>query len=132
MKANQGKRDKMLRQLPLYLMLIPSVILVGIYSYGPMAGISIAFQKFVPAKGLFGNQKWVGLYNFETLFTMPNIWSVIRNTVIIASGKIIGGIIVPVIFALLLNEVRNVFVKRSFQTWFIYLIFFHGLFWLVY
>lgn len=106
----------MLRQLPLYLMLIPSVILVGIYSYGPMAGISIAFQKFVPAKGLFGNQKWVGLYNFETLFTMPNIWSVIRNTVIIASGKIIGGIIVPVIFALLLNEVRNVFVKRSFQT----------------
>lgn len=97
-------------------MLIPAVVLVAIYSYGSMAGITIAFQKFVPIKGLFGNQKWVGLQNFKTLFAMPNIWPIIRNTVIIAIGKMIGGVIVPVVFALLLNEVRSLFAKRSFQT----------------
>lgn len=106
----------MLRQLPLYVMLIPAVVLVAIYSYGSMAGAIIAFEKFNMTKGLFGQQKWVGLQNFKTLFAMPNIWPVIRNTVVIALGKMAGGIIVPVIFALLLNEVKNSGVKRTFQT----------------
>ncbi|MCF2941577.1 ABC transporter permease subunit [Paenibacillus alkaliterrae] len=106
----------MLRELPLYLMLLPAVVLVSIYSYGSMAGVVIAFQKFVPAKGMFGQQQWVGLQNFTTLFSMPNIWPVIQNTVIIALGKLIGGVIVPVVFALLLNEVRNILTKRIFQT----------------
>ncbi|UJF36436.1 ABC transporter permease [Paenibacillus hexagrammi] len=97
-------------------MLIPAVVLVTIFSYGSMAGVVIAFQKFVPAKGMFGHQQWVGFQNFHTLFSMPNIGAVIRNTVIIAVSKMIAGIIVPVAFALLLNEVRNVFTKRFFQT----------------
>lgn len=97
-------------------MLIPAVILVAIYSYGSMAGVVIAFQKFIPAKGMFGHQQWVGLQNFVTLFSMPNIGSVIRNTVFIALCKMIGGVIVPVVFALLLNEVRSVSTKRIFQT----------------
>jgi putative aldouronate transport system permease protein len=109
-------KDKMLRELPLYLMLLPAVVLVCIYSYGSMAGIVIAFQKFIPAKGMFGQQQWVGLQNFITLFSMPNIWQVIQNTVIIASFKLIGGVIVPVVFALMLNEVRNILTKRIFQT----------------
>ena len=116
MNSRLGGRDKALRELPLYVMLIPAVFLVAIYSYGSMAGIVIAFQKFVPAKGFFGKQQWVGLQNFKTLFSMPNIWPVIRNTVLIALGKMIGGIIVPVVFALLLNEVRNVSARRIFQT----------------
>jgi putative aldouronate transport system permease protein len=106
----------MIRQLPLYIMLLPAVVLVAIFSYGSMAGVIIAFQKFVPAKGMFGHQQWVGLQNFYTLFSMPNIGLVIRNTVIIALCKMIAGIIVPVVFALLLNEVRNVLAKRIFQT----------------
>jgi len=110
------RKDKMLRELPLYFMLLPAVILVGIYSYGSMAGIVIAFQKFIPAKGMFGQQDWVGLKNFVTLFSMPNIWQVIQNTVIIASFKLIGGVIVPVVLALMLNEVRNILTKRVFQT----------------
>jgi putative aldouronate transport system permease protein len=97
-------------------MLLPAVVLVAIFSYGSMAGVIIAFQKFVPAKGMFGHQQWVGLQNFYTLFSMPNIGLVIRNTVIIALCKMIAGIIVPVVFALLLNEVRNVLAKRIFQT----------------
>jgi putative aldouronate transport system permease protein len=114
--ANKKRKDKLLRELPLYFMVIPAVILVSIYSYGSMAGVVIAFQKFVPAKGMFGNQEWVGLQNFSTLFSMPNIWQVIRNTIIIAFFKLVGGVIVPVVFALLLNEVRNIFTKRIFQT----------------
>ncbi|MDP4089022.1 MAG: ABC transporter permease subunit, partial [Bacillota bacterium] len=60
--------------------------------------------------------KWVGFQNFTTLFSMPNIGPVIRNTVIIALGKIIGGVVVPVTFALMLNELRRVRIKRIFQT----------------
>lgn len=116
MFVNLKRKDKMLRELPLYFMLLPAVVLVAIYSYGSMAGVVIAFQKFVPAKGMFGQQQWVGLQNFTTLFSMPNIWPVIQNTVIIALCKLIGGVIVPVVFALLLNEVRNLFTKRIFQT----------------
>jgi putative aldouronate transport system permease protein len=97
-------------------MLIPAVILVAIYSYGSMAGVVIAFQKFIPAKGFLGPQQWVGFRNFETLFSMPNIWSVVRNTVVIALAKMIGHVVVPVTFALLLNEVGSSRAKRFFQT----------------
>ena len=116
MKRRLIRSDKALREFPLYVMLIPAVFLVAIYSYGSMAGVVIAFQKFVPAKGFFGQQQWVGLQNFQTLFSMPNIWPIIRNTVVIAVCKMIGGIVVPVVFALLLNEVRSIAAKRIFQT----------------
>lgn len=109
-------KDKTLRELPLYFMLIPAVFLVAIYSYGSMAGVVIAFQKFVAAKGFFGQQQWVGLQNFKTLISMPNIWPIIRNTVVLAVCKMIGGVAVPVVFALLLNEVRSIAAKRIFQT----------------
>lgn len=103
------------KEYPLLLMLLPAVVLVAIYSYGPMVGIVIAFQKFIPTKGFFGSQ-WIGLQNFRTLFAMPTFKNVIFNTVYIALFKMIGGVIVPVIFALLLNEVRRVGVKRTYQT----------------
>lgn len=65
---------------------------------------------------MFGKQQWVGWKNFQTLFAMPNIFPIIRNTIAIAMGKMIGGILVPVLFALLLNEVRSTSAKRTFQT----------------
>jgi len=109
------KKRKFLRELPLHIMLIPSIILVGIYSYGSMAGIGIAFQRFVPTNGLFGSE-WVGFQNFQTLFGLPNFWPVIRNTIVIAFSKMVLHIIVPVIFALMLNEISNIRFKRSIQT----------------
>lgn len=109
------KAMKIKRQLPLVLMLLPSAILVLIFSYGSMIGTVIAFQKFNIAKGLFGSD-WIGFDNFRNLFTMPNMGSIIRNTVLIALGKMIGGIIVPVVFALMLNEVGRTKIKRTFQT----------------
>jgi len=96
-------------------MLIPGVVLTIIFSYVPIAGIVIAFQKFQPAKGIF-NSKWIGFDNFEYMLNMPNFTSVLWNTVFIAVIKIIAGLIVPIVVALLLNEVANAFFKRTVQT----------------
>ncbi|NLB39422.1 MAG: sugar ABC transporter permease [Clostridiales bacterium] len=115
MQRKAGRPHRGRNQLPLVLMLMPATILVLIYSYGSMVGVVIAFQKFNPTKGFFGSP-FVGLDNFRNLFTMPTIGSVIYNTVFISLGKMIGGILVPVIFALLLNEISRVRLKRTFQT----------------
>ncbi len=104
------------RTLPYHLMLFPAVILCLIFCYVPMYGIVIAFQRFVPARGLFGPQMWVGLANFENLFAYPRIWLILKNTVLISFAKIILSIIVPLVFALLLNEVRRKWFKKSVQT----------------
>ncbi|MDR2807520.1 MAG: ABC transporter permease subunit [Spirochaetaceae bacterium] len=109
------KKARFLRELPLHLMLIPAVILVFIYNYIPMAGIAIAFQRFQATKGLFGSE-FVGLANFRTLFSLPDTWQVIGNTIFIALFKMIGGIIAPVVFALVLNEINNKPARRIFQT----------------
>ena len=102
-------------ELYYHAMLLPGMILLFIFSIIPMFGIIMAFQKFVPAKGIFGSQ-FVGLYNFNLLFMYPDVRKVIFNTVFIAVMKIILGIIVPVFFAVLLNEVRSVIFKRTIQT----------------
>lgn len=101
------------------LMLVPAIIVIAIYSYGPMVGTVIAFQRFNPTKGFFGSE-WVGFNNFKNLFTMPEIWQIIYNTVFISLGKMIGGVIVPVTLALLFNEVNRISIKRTYQT-FVYL-----------
>lgn len=110
----EGNR-KWVRELPLHILLIPGGIAVFIFNYIPMFGIVMAFQKFVPAKGFLGSQ-WIGLDNFRYIFNMPNIWNVIRNTVFIAVMKITANLVVPIIFALLLNEVRKNAFKRTIQT----------------
>ncbi len=110
------RRMRAKRELPLHLMLLPGVLLLLIFSYVPMGGIIIAFQKFIPARGLFGNQKWIGLDNFEFIFTMPNVPGVIRNTVLMALGKIILNMVVPIAVALLLNELTKRRFKRIVQT----------------
>lgn len=104
------------RQLPLHVMLIPGVIIALIFCYVPMYGLVIAFQKFIPSRGLFGPQKWVGLGNFEYVFSLPNAWQVIGNTFTIAIGKVLGNLIIPIIVALLLNELQNAKMKRTIQT----------------
>lgn len=100
----------------MHLMLVPGLVLILLFAYIPMTGITIAFQQFNPVKGLFGDQNWVGLDNFHYIFSMPNIWRVVGNTLLIANLKIAFGMITAIFFALLLNEVRNVVFKRVTQT----------------
>lgn len=103
-------------EIPLHLMLIPGIILVFIFHYIPLGGFVIAFQRFIPAKGLFGDQRWVGLENFRYIFSMPNTMNVLRNTVVIAFSKIVLGLIIPITVALMLNELQSSKTKRSIQT----------------
>jgi len=103
------------REFPLHLMLIPGVLIVFVYCYIPMVGVSIAFQQFVPIKGLFGS-KWIGLENFKYVLNMPDILQIIWNTLFISVLKIIAGLIIPIIVAILLNEVRITYFKKIFQT----------------
>ena len=115
--AHGSKKGTLLRrELPLHLMLIPAVVLVLIYSYGPMIlSIFVALQNFVPAKGISGSS-WVGLENFQKLFALPNFGQVVFNTVYISIWKMVLGVIIPVFFALLLNEVSNKIFRKVFQT----------------
>lgn len=106
---------KLYRELPLYLMLIPGLIIIFIYSYVPMIGIGIAFQRFIPAKGFF-HSEWIGLSNFTYILQLPDTFPVLWNTVIIAVLKMIAGLIVPLVVSLLLNEVSKSAFKRGVQT----------------
>jgi len=101
--------------IPLHLLLLPAVILVLIYSYGPMFGIVIAFQNFIPAKG-FLESSWVGLKHFRYILSLSDTYQVLGNTLFISILKIIAGLIVPLTVSLLLNEVRQKLFKRSVQT----------------
>ena len=86
-----------------YIMLIPALLWLFFFSIVPMFGIVMAFQDYNPGQGIL-HSKFVGLANFEYMFQMSDIKQVLRNTVVIAVGKIIGNIIIPLVFALLLNE----------------------------
>ena len=96
-------------------MILPGIIMLILFHYVPMFGIVMAFQKFVPAKGFLGS-KWVGLKNFQTIFRFADFRNAVGNTLIIAVLKIICGIVVPVFFALVLNECRTQWIKRPIQT----------------
>jgi len=99
----------------LHLMVLPSLVVVLIYCYGPMIGAIIAFKKFMPVKGILGSP-WVGWDNFKYLFLMEDTSRIIFNTITIAVMKISIGLVVPVMAALLLNEVRKSIFRRTFQT----------------
>ena len=109
MKRKKGK------YLSFHLMLLIPTALLVVYCYVPMAGIIIAFQNYKPALGFTGS-KFTGLENFRVLFTNPGFMQALKNTVVIAFWKIITGLIVPVTFSLLLNEIRRSSIKRTAQT----------------
>ena len=110
------KPKRFFRNWQFHLMLLPAVIAVFIFSYLPMSGIIISFQKFIPAKGYWGDQTWVGLDNFRYMLSMPNIFGVLRNTIVISAGKIVLGMIIPIVVSILLNEVSNIKFKKTIQT----------------
>lgn len=100
---------------PLHLLVLPVVIFAIIFNYLPMFGNIMAFQDYKPWEGFFGSQ-WVGFSHFEALFKFDDSVQVIWNTFIISVLKIVFGLIVPIIMALLLNEIRKMSIKRGIQT----------------
>lgn len=118
MHASQklGKHRFSHEHLTFHLMLLIPIILILIYHLLPIpAGIMMSFQKFQPMKGFF-RSKFVGFDNFIRLFKMTDTLPAIRNSLIIALYKIVFNLLVAVIFALLLNEIRQSWLKRTVQT----------------
>ena len=99
---------------PMYLMLLPGIIVTFIFSYIPLYGLVIAFQDYNPALGF--SSPWVGFKNFEFVFSQPNFIRTIWNTLYMSVMKILGSIAVSVVFELILNEIGSRFAKRVFQT----------------
>lgn len=103
------------KQRYLYLMSLPFVIWLIIFSYVPIWGWIMAFQNYKPGKSIFV-QKWVGFKHFIDLFTDERFYTVLRNTLAMSIMGLIIGFTVPIIFAILLNELKNHFYKRTVQT----------------
>lgn len=109
------KTRKRVFTLPYHFMLLPGILFLLVYHVAPMFGSVIAFQNFVPAKGFFGSP-WAGWENFKFMFQLPDTWSILSNTLTISISKIIFNLIFAVFFALLLNEMRCLWLKKTVQT----------------
>lgn len=99
----------------LYVLLLPGLLYFVIYVYLPLLGSVIAFQDFSPFRS-FSGSPWVGLKHFERLFTDPDLPRVVVNTFVLSSLQIILAFPVPIVLALMLNEVRNEVYKRTIQS----------------
>ena len=103
------------KQRYLFIALIPAIIYYIIFHYGPMYGLTIAFKDFNFSKGIMGSE-WVGFKNFALFLSTRDFRTVLSNTLIISLMQLIIGFPIPIIFALLLNEVRVKSYKRVIQT----------------
>lgn len=99
----------------LYSLLVLPIIYLLIFKYGPMIGNIIAFRRFVPGGSIFG-EKWVGLHYFEMFIHDPTFWRVFTNTIILGGLTMLLTFPMPIIFALLLNEVKSKKFKKFVQT----------------
>lgn len=99
----------------LYLMMVPGILAVFIFSYMPMYGLVMAFKNYKPALGIT-DSPWVGLAHFEKLFSLPEARYVILNTLKISFMNLLIGFPAPIILSLLLNELKNRHFKRGVQS----------------
>jgi putative aldouronate transport system permease protein len=99
----------------LYVMVVPILAFYLAFCYLPMYGVIIAFKNFTPGLGI-GGSPWVGLENFADFFTGMYFFRVLKNTLVISLTSIVIGFPAPILFALLLNEIRTTAFKRTIQT----------------
>lgn len=113
------KRKRLLNQLLsqkfLYLMILPGLIYFIVFKYVPMWGLIIAFQDYQPFLGILGSE-WVGFKHFIRLFTEPTFFILLKNTLILFAMNVVIFFPIPILLALLLNEVRLALFKKFVQT----------------
>ncbi|ULL16037.1 sugar ABC transporter permease [Paenibacillus sp. H1-7] len=105
----------LIRDRWLYLILFPGILYFIIFKYVPMWGLVMAFQDYKPHLG-FAGSPWVGLKHFERFFSEPQFWMLFRNTIILAVYNLVFFFPLPIVLALMLNEVRKEAFKRFAQT----------------
>jgi len=106
---------KIWQQRYLFLLLIPGMASLILFSYVPVYGVQLAFKSYKVSLGIWGSP-WNNFAHFERIFGDPDFWSVTKNTLIISFMKILTGFPVPIVLSLLLNEVRSKLFKRVSQT----------------
>ena len=111
----------------LYLLMVPGLLYFVLFRYLPMFGLVIAFKDYNIFKGIWASD-WVGLANFEALVHSSDFWNVMKNTLVISLTKILIGFPIPILLAILLNDIKSMRFKRVTQT-FLYLP--HFLSWVV-
>lgn len=106
---------RMWKERWLYLFMLPGIIYFIVYKYFPMWGVLMAFKRYRPSIGLLKSE-WVGLRHFERFFSEPEFWTLLRNTLYIATLDLVIFFPLTIILALLLNELRSEVFKRTVQT----------------
>lgn len=119
MVASQENKSGLLKRLiknrAMYLMILPGLIYFIIFKYIPMYGLTIAFQDYKPYLGMTGSP-WVGFAHFERLFADPMFWTIFRNTLLLFVMNLVFYFPIPIILAVMLNEVRKEYFKKIVQT----------------
>ncbi|MBO7742841.1 sugar ABC transporter permease [Paenibacillus sp. MWE-103] len=99
----------------IYLLILPTIAFFAVFTYAPFYGITLAFKDFKIMSGIL-HSPWVGFEHFRSMFASEKFPELLRNTVVISLYRLVFGFPVPILFALLLNEVRQLWFKRSIQT----------------
>nr|WP_026021134.1 ABC transporter permease subunit [Paenibacillus senegalensis] len=114
--AGKNARKRLFRMnVPLLIMFFPVALYFLIFKYTPMLGLVLAFKQYYLAEGILGSP-WVGLRNFELLFSNVQMLNIIRNTLVLSLLKIAVSFPFPILLAILLNELRKMWFKRTVQT----------------
>lgn len=108
-------QKKLKASLPLYLLALPSVILLVVFAYVPMGGIVLAFKDYLPALGIM-DSPWVGLKHFKQFFNSYQFPITIKNTLKISIYSVLVGFPLPIMLALMVNQMRNGRFKKVFQV----------------
>jgi putative aldouronate transport system permease protein len=114
-KSGMWQRNKLKRNMVLYLFLAPALVYYLLFHYAPMYGTLIAFQDFNPFRGMT-NSPWVGLKHFEAFFNSIYFYRLIRNTLLIGMYSVLFGFTIPIVFALLLHEVKHSKFRNVIQS----------------
>lgn len=99
-----------------YMMLVPGMLCLAVFTFIPMYGLYMAFVDYNPMNSNLFDNKFLGLYWFELMFTEPNLWNLVKNTLILNLLKLLICFPAPILLALLINEINNRIFKRTFQT----------------
>lgn len=111
----RSKFKNMLANYELYLLLLPTMLYFIIFHYFPIYGVQIAFKNFVAGKGI-GGSEWVGFEHFERFFSSDQFWVVMKNTLGISLYELLVAFPIPIILALMINQIRNTKFKKFVQT----------------
>ncbi|MDQ6420550.1 ABC transporter permease subunit [Paenibacillus sp. LHD-117] len=115
LKNKESFLRRCVKQRYLIMMVLPGLLLILVFKYIPMYGVTIAFKSYDASLG-FLRSPWIGIQHFQAFFDSPMSWRIIKNSLLLAFYSLLFGFPAPIIFALLLNELRQKFFKRVVQT----------------